>query len=76
MGKITAHRAWTTIASALYNAPEGLNTAELGQWLGHKDIRSTQYCAKLHPGWQIDCKGKQEFAAHSSSGRPNRRGKG
>ena len=49
MGKITAHRAWTTIASALYNAPEGLNTGELGQWLGHKDIRSTQYCAKLHP---------------------------
>ena len=49
MGKITAHRARATIASALYNAPEGLGIAELGQWLGHKDIRSTQYYAKLHP---------------------------
>jgi len=49
MGKITAHRARTTIASALYNAPEGLSIGELGQWLGHKDIRSTQYYAKLHP---------------------------
>jgi integrase len=49
MGKITAHRARATIASALYNAPEGLGIGELGQWLGHKDIRSTQYYAKLHP---------------------------
>jgi integrase len=49
MGKITAHRARATIASALYNAPEGLSIGELGQWLGHKDIRSTQYYAKLHP---------------------------
>lgn len=49
LGKITAHRARTTIASALYNAPEGLSIGELGQWLGHKDIRSTQYYAKLHP---------------------------
>jgi hypothetical protein len=49
MGKITAHRARTTIASALYNAPEGLGIGELGQWLGHKDLRSTQYYAKLHP---------------------------
>ena len=39
MGKITAHRARATIASALYNAPEGLDIGELGQWLGHKDIR-------------------------------------
>jgi integrase len=49
MGKITAHRARATIASALYNAPEGLGIGELGQWLGHKDMRSTQYYAKLHP---------------------------
>jgi hypothetical protein len=49
MSKITAHRARATIASALYNAPEGLGIGELGQWLGHKDMRSTQYYAKLHP---------------------------
>ena len=48
-GKITVHRARATIASALYNAPEGLGISELGQWLCHKDIRSTQYYAKLHP---------------------------
>jgi integrase len=49
IGKITGHRARTTIASALYNAPEGLSIDELAQWLGHKDIRSTQHYAKLHP---------------------------
>ena len=49
IGRITAHRARSTIASALYNAPEGLTIGELGQWLGHKDFRSTQHYAKLHP---------------------------
>ncbi len=32
-----------TMASALYNAPEGLTIGELGEWLGHKDLRSTQH---------------------------------
>jgi len=49
VGKITAHRARSTIATALYNAPQGLSIGELGQWLGHKDVRSTQHYAKLHP---------------------------
>jgi integrase len=49
IGRITAHRARSTIASALYNAPEGLTIGELGQWLGHKDFRSTQHYAKLNP---------------------------
>jgi hypothetical protein len=33
------------MASALYNAPDGL----LGEWLGHKDPRSTQHYAKIQP---------------------------
>jgi len=48
-GKITSHRARATIASALYNAPDGLAIGELGEWLGHKDLRSTQHYAKMHP---------------------------
>jgi hypothetical protein len=48
-GRITAHRARATLASALYNAPDGLTLDELGEWLGHKDLRSTQRYAKLHP---------------------------
>lgn len=48
-GKITAHRARATLATALYNAPEGLSIGELGEWLGHKDLRSTQHYAKLQP---------------------------
>jgi integrase len=49
MGNITAHRARITMASALYNAPEGLSIGELGEWLGHKDLRSTQHYAKIQP---------------------------
>jgi hypothetical protein len=37
------------MASALYNAPEGLTIGELGEWLGHKDLRSTQHYAKIQP---------------------------
>ena len=48
-GKITSHRARATLATALYNAPEGLSIGELGEWLGHKDLRSTQHYAKLQP---------------------------
>ena len=60
MGKITAHRAWTTIASALYNPPEGLkiNTGEFGPWLIRTSdpLSIAPSCIRL--GWQIDCKGK------------------
>lgn len=48
-GRITAHRARATLASALYNAPDGLTLDELGTWLGHKDLRATQHYARLHP---------------------------
>ena len=33
----------------LTNAPEGLTIGELGEWLGHKDLRSTQHYAKIQP---------------------------
>jgi integrase len=35
-GKITSHRARSTIASQLYNAKEPMSLFELQRWLGHK----------------------------------------
>ncbi len=34
-GTITSHRARATLATLLYNAPEGLSLFELMHWLGH-----------------------------------------
>jgi integrase len=48
-GKITSHRARATIASQLYNAADPLSLAELQQWLGHKDPKSTQSYARIDP---------------------------
>lgn len=48
-GAITSHRARATIATLLYNAPEGLTIWELMQWLGHKDPKSTQHYARVNP---------------------------
>jgi len=49
-GDITSHRARSTIASQLYNAREPLSLFELQEWLGHRDISSTQQCqAQSHP---------------------------
>ena len=46
-GQITSHRARATIASLLYNAPEPLSIYDLMQYLGHKEVRSTQYYVKI-----------------------------
>ena len=46
-GAITSHRARATLATLLYNAPEGLSLFELMQWLGHKDPGSTQHYARV-----------------------------
>src|ERR1051326_9008222 len=35
-GRITSHRARSTIASQLYNAKEPMTLMELQRWLGHK----------------------------------------
>jgi len=48
-GRITSHRARSTIASHLYNAKEPMSISELQQWLGHRSPRSTQYYAELTP---------------------------
>jgi integrase len=48
-GKITSHRARSTIASQLYNAKEPLSLFELQEWLGHASPGSTQYYARITP---------------------------
>ena len=42
-GRITSHRARSTIASQLYNAKEPMTLMELQRWLGHKWVSSTQH---------------------------------
>jgi integrase len=48
-GKITSHRARSTIASQLYNAKEPMTLFELQAWLGHRSPNTTQHYAKLTP---------------------------
>ncbi|MBO0807738.1 MAG: site-specific integrase [Actinobacteria bacterium] len=48
-GKITSHRARSTIASQLYNAKEPMTLFELQAWLGHRNPASTQHYAKITP---------------------------
>ncbi len=48
-GKITSHRARSTIASQLYNAKEAMTLFELQAWLGHRSPASTQHYAKITP---------------------------
>jgi integrase len=49
-GRITSHRARSTIASQLANAREPMTLLELMQWLGHTSIHSTQHYVKITPG--------------------------
>lgn len=48
-GRITGHRARSTIASQLFNAREPMSLFELQQWLGHKQPSSTQHYIKITP---------------------------
>lgn len=48
-GRITSHRARATIASLLYNAPEGLSLLDLMAWLGHSNPATTQHYIRLTP---------------------------
>jgi hypothetical protein len=48
-GRITGHRARSTIATQLFNAKDPMSLFELQEWLGHKNPSSTQHYAKLTP---------------------------
>lgn len=48
-GKITSHRARATIASQLYNAKDPLSIFELKEYLGHKQLSSTQRYVAVDP---------------------------
>lgn len=48
-GKITSHRARSTIATQLFNAKEPMSLFELQEWLGHRLPSSTQRYAKIMP---------------------------
>lgn len=48
-GKITSHRARSTIASQLYNAKEPMSLFELQEWLGHRSPETTRHYAKFTP---------------------------
>ena len=48
-GRITSHRARSTIATQLFNAKEPMSLFELQDWLGHRLPSSTQRYAKITP---------------------------
>ena len=48
-GRITSHRARSTIASQLYNAKEPMTLFELQAWLGHRSPQSTQHYTQITP---------------------------
>ena len=48
-GRITSHRARSTIATQLFNAREPLSLFELQEWLGHRTPNSTQHYARINP---------------------------
>jgi hypothetical protein len=48
-GNITSHRARATLATLLYNAPEGLSLFELMKWLGHNNPATTQQYTRIKP---------------------------
>ncbi len=48
-GKITSHRARSTIASQLASARQPMSILELMQWLGHTSAKATQHYVKIKP---------------------------
>ncbi len=48
-GRITSHRARSTIATQLFNSKDPMSLFELQEWLGHRLPSSTQRYAKITP---------------------------
>ncbi len=48
-GRITSHRARSTIASQLFNAKEPMTLFELQEWLDHSSPEATQHYVKTTP---------------------------
>lgn len=48
-GRITTHRARSTIATQLFNARQPLTLFELQAWMGHSTPHSTQHYARVTP---------------------------
>lgn len=48
-GRITSHRARSTIASQLFNAQEPMTLFELQEWLRHSSPEATQHYVKTTP---------------------------
>lgn len=48
-GRITRHRARSTIATHLYNAKDPMSLFELQAWLGHRLPAPTQHYAAITP---------------------------
>jgi hypothetical protein len=48
-GRITSHRARSTIASQLFNAKEPMTLFERQEWLGHSSPEATQHYVKTTP---------------------------
>ena len=48
-GKITTHRARSTIATQLANAEDAMSALDLKEWLGHESLSSTMYYVSLRP---------------------------
>jgi len=49
LGRLTSHRARSTIASQLFTAKDPMSLFELQNWLGHKWANSTQHYLALSP---------------------------
>ena len=67
-GKITSHRARSTIASQLYNAKEPMTLFELQAWLGHASPETTQHYAKKPSGIASDGRRNRRSAGHGIAG--------